>query len=112
MDLAINDNPGGATEVSMGALTVADQWQFVKVDISGVANASKDAVVSYDILLSVAGASALTGGVEAIPSAAWGAATRKAERTNWYLDPSAGTGFLIAVTDESANQLMVAYSAQ
>ena len=57
--LEITDSVAGATDVNVPALTSANVWTWVEVDISGVADASKDVIQSIAFDLSAAGATAL-----------------------------------------------------
>jgi hypothetical protein len=57
--LEITDSGAGATEVVVPAVPVADHWTWVEVDISGVANASKDDITTIAIDLTAPGAAAL-----------------------------------------------------
>jgi hypothetical protein len=54
--LEITDSVAGATEALFPAYTTANTWQWMEVDISGVADASKDVVNSIAIDLTAAGA--------------------------------------------------------
>jgi len=57
--LEITDSVAGATTVNVPALASANKWTWVEVDISGVANASKDVITDIALDLSAAGAVAL-----------------------------------------------------
>jgi hypothetical protein len=54
--LEITDSVAGATEAVFPAYATANTWQWMEVDISGVADASKDVVNSIAIDLTAAGA--------------------------------------------------------
>jgi len=57
--LEITDSVAGATEVNFPALATADKWTWIEIDISGVADVSKDIIQTLGIDLSTAGAAAL-----------------------------------------------------
>lgn len=57
--LEITDSGAGATTVEFPALTTADHWTWVELNIGGVANASKDVIESIGLDVSAAGAVAL-----------------------------------------------------
>ena len=49
--LVITGNPAGDTSVNLPAITVANQWQWLEIDISAVPNASKDVItdISFEL---------------------------------------------------------------
>lgn len=57
--LEITDSVAGATTVNFPALGTANKWTWVEVDISGVANASKDVITTIGFDLSAAGATSM-----------------------------------------------------
>lgn len=61
LKLGITDSGAGQTLVNFPAVT-ASSWQWIEIDISGVANASKDVIQSLTIELSAAGAAKAAGG--------------------------------------------------
>lgn len=57
---SITDDPAGETLVNVPAVTTANVWQWVEVDITAVANASKDHIHAVGFELSAAGAAKVT----------------------------------------------------
>lgn len=138
--LVLTDGTQGDTSVNIPAVSSVDTWTFVRLDISGVANANKDDVDAVSIELSSAGATALGAfnvqvdqvfrwdasgdlalsgtpldggviGVWTIPTATGG------DRTLAML--TEGTDFLIDtngnlvfVTDQSGKQVLATYATQ
>lgn len=133
--LEITDSVAGATTVNVPALTVANQWQWVEVNISGVANTSKDVITTIGMDLSTAGAALSTitcyfdymykwdaAGEEALGQdiledgilAIWANPTASAtamavvipvETTDYFIHYEAGNDFLVVVTDQSAQAI-------
>jgi hypothetical protein len=59
-NLTITDNATDE-DVAVPALTAADTWTWLEVDISGVADADKDVITDLGLTLSAAGATAMVG---------------------------------------------------
>jgi len=57
--IEITDSVAGVTTVDFPALASADVWTWLEIDISGVADASKDVVTDLAIDLSTAGATSM-----------------------------------------------------
>lgn len=58
----ITDSGAGATATNLPALSAANVWTWLEVDISGVANASKDVISDISLELSAAGAAKAAAG--------------------------------------------------
>lgn len=61
LTLVITDSVAGDTAVNFPAVTSLS-WQWIEIDISGVANASKDVITALSVKLSAAGAVVASGG--------------------------------------------------
>jgi hypothetical protein len=60
--LKITDSVAGVTSTNIPAVATANKWTWVEVDISAVANASKDVITDVSITLSAAGVVKSTAG--------------------------------------------------
>jgi len=56
LTLIITDSVAGDTSVNFPAYATANKWEWIEIDISGVADASKDVITDLSIELSAAGA--------------------------------------------------------
>lgn len=130
--LEITDSVAGATTVNIPALATADKWTWVEVDISGVADASKDVVQTIAFDASTAGAALglltcyfdyaykwdsteeealgqniLTDGVIAVYGTATASGspntpTLLAETTDYFIHYESGNDFIVVISDQSA----------
>jgi len=130
--LEISDSGPVVTDVNFPAVATANQWTWCEIDISGVADASKNVVESVAIDLSTAGAAlgAFTAYFDGM--AKWDAANEEAlgldvyedgvfavyaqataagsantvsvlaEQTDYIIHYEAGNDFFIAVSNQSA----------
>jgi len=60
--LVLTDSGAGDTSVDFPAYGTADVWEWIEIDVSGVANASKDVLEDLSIELSAAGETKAAGG--------------------------------------------------
>jgi len=133
----ITDSGAGNTDTNLPAL-VANKWQWVTLDISGVADASKDVVQSIAFVMAVDNGladimidflakwdatdeialtkdvtqdgilSVISCPVAAASAMAW---TQKVEYTNYFVSYGTGaTDKLVPITDESANAWIINYA--
>lgn len=129
-DLVLMITDGGTDEtVSLPAVTVANTWQWARLDVSGIANNNKNVVTDLSIELSAAGEAALGsfnyyldlgakwdatddvslgqrvyygGVVPIVQPVAAGAFASIAEYTDYFIDYSS-TANLVPITDQSLN---------
>jgi len=62
LEFVIHDSVAGDTSHNFPAYSTADTWEWIEIDVSGTANASKDVIENVDIVLSAAGATVASGG--------------------------------------------------
>lgn len=135
-DLRIVDSGAGNTDVDFPAVE-PNKWTWVRIDISGVANASKDVITDIAIVLTVDKGrwqfyadnmvkfdsadrvtltqNILTDGCYSVLSCladgsaiAW---TAKTEWTNYFIDYGS-TDYIVPITDEDANNWIINYAYQ
>ena len=134
LDFRITDLGAGDTDTASPAIA-AGTWTWWEFDISGVANASKDAITDIAFIYKATGADIFyfdflakwdaadetnlaqnitydgIRGVDACPIAsgtnmAW---TAQTEYTDYFINYTSGTDNLVVITDESANCFRMTY---
>ncbi len=135
MVLEITDSGAGATTVNFPAVATANKWTWCELDISGVANASKDVITTIGYDLSTAGAAkgafnvyldyafkwdggdeealsldvyengVLTAFSVATAAGSANTVTVLAEGTDYFIHYETGNDFLVAIADNSAKSI-------